>query len=66
MPFRALLHSQSGLVNFSNFMNSNESKTYQDMHDQQLAITMSKPAIEDLTVNQSANVQPAAKESVFL
>ncbi|MBH2035098.1 MAG: flagellar assembly peptidoglycan hydrolase FlgJ [Pseudomonadales bacterium] len=25
-----------------NFMNSNESKTYQDMHDQQLAITMSK------------------------
>ncbi len=25
-----------------NFMNSNESKTYQDMHDQQLAVTMSK------------------------
>ena len=24
VPFRALLHSQSGLVNFSNFMNSNE------------------------------------------
>lgn len=25
-----------------NFMNSNESKTYRDMHDQQLAVTMSK------------------------
>lgn len=25
-----------------NFMNSNESKTYQDMYDQQLAVTMSK------------------------
>jgi flagellar protein FlgJ len=25
-----------------NFMNSNESKTYQDMHDQQLAVTLSK------------------------
>lgn len=36
------MRSANAVFAEGNFMNSNESKTYQDMHDQQLAITMSK------------------------
>lgn len=36
------MRSANAVFAEGNFMNSNESKTYQDMHDQQLAVTMSK------------------------
>ena len=36
------MRSANAVFAEGNFMNSNESKTYQDMHDQQLAISMSK------------------------
>ncbi|VXB91031.1 Peptidoglycan hydrolase FlgJ [Pseudomonas sp. 8AS] len=36
------MRSANAVFAEGNFMNSNESKTYQDMHDQQLAVTLSK------------------------
>jgi len=49
------MRSANAVFAEGNFMNSNESKTYQDMHDQQLAITMSKiygVALADVLVRQ--------------
>lgn len=47
-----------------NFMNSNESKTYQDMHDQQLAVTLSKEGrgigLADVLVRQMSKIKQAS------
>lgn len=52
-----------------NFMNSNESKTYQDMHDQQLALTLSKNqgiGLADVLTRQLAKTaQPPARANPF-
>ena len=46
-----------------NFMNSNESKTYQDMHDQQLSVTMSNHqngiGLADVLVRQMSQIKDA-------
>lgn len=46
-----------------NFMNSNESKTYQDMHDQQLAVTLSNHqngiGLADVLVRQMSQIKAA-------
>ncbi|MDM8347714.1 flagellar assembly peptidoglycan hydrolase FlgJ [Pseudomonas sp. sp1636] len=46
-----------------NFLNSNESKTYQDMHDQQLAVTLSNNqngiGLADVLVRQMAQIKDA-------
>ncbi|MGL4319089.1 MAG: flagellar assembly peptidoglycan hydrolase FlgJ [Pseudomonas sp.] len=51
-----------------NFMNSNESKTYQDMYDQQLAVTMSKSkngiGLADVLERQLSNLAGGGKERV--
>jgi flagellar protein FlgJ len=46
-----------------NFMNSNESKTYQDMHDQQLSVTLSNNqngiGLADVLVRQMSQIKDA-------
>ncbi len=46
-----------------NFMNSNESKTYQDMHDQQLSVTLSNHqngiGLADVLVRQMSKIKDA-------
>ncbi|WP_298188024.1 flagellar assembly peptidoglycan hydrolase FlgJ [uncultured Pseudomonas sp.] len=46
-----------------NFMNSNESKTYQDMHDQQLSVTLSNHqngiGLADVLVRQMSKIKAA-------
>ena len=46
-----------------NFMNSNESKTYQDMHDQQLSVTLSNHqngiGLADVLVRQMSKIKEA-------
>ncbi|SFO87945.1 flagellar assembly peptidoglycan hydrolase FlgJ [Pseudomonas borbori] len=46
-----------------NFMNSNESKTYQDMHDQQLSVTLSNNqngiGLADVLVRQMSKIKDA-------
>jgi peptidoglycan hydrolase FlgJ len=46
-----------------NFMNSNESKTYQDMHDQQLSVTLSSHqngiGLADVLVRQMSQIKDA-------
>lgn len=46
-----------------NFMNSNESKTYQDMHDQQLSVTLSNHqngiGLADVLVRQMSQIKAA-------
>ena len=51
-------------------MNSNESKTYQDMHDQQLAVTLSKEGrgigLADVLVRQMSKIkQPSSRPNPF-
>lgn len=52
-----------------NFLNSNESKTYQDMHDQQLALTLSKNqgiGLADVLSRQLSKInQPRARSNPF-
>ena len=52
-----------------NFLNSNESKTYQDMHDQQLALTLSQNqgiGLADVLSRQlSKTTQPRARSNPF-
>ena len=52
-----------------NFLNSNESKTYQDMHDQQLSLTLSKNqgiGLADVLSRQlSKTNQPRARSNPF-
>lgn len=52
-----------------NFLNSNESKTYQDMHDQQLSLTLSKNqgiGLADVLSRQlSKSNQPRARSNPF-
>lgn len=52
-----------------NFLNSNESKTYQDMHDQQLALTLSKNqgiGLADVLSRQLSKInQPRARTNPF-
>src|SRR5690606_38641320 len=52
-----------------NFLNSNESKTYQDMHDQQLALTLSKNqgiGLADVLSRQLSKInQPCARSNPF-
>ena len=47
-----------------NFMNSNESKTYQDMHDQQLSVTLSNNqngiGLADVLVRQMSKIKDAS------
>ena len=47
-----------------NFMNSNESKTYQDMHDQQLSVTLSNHqngiGLADVLVRQMSKIKDAS------
>jgi len=52
-----------------NFMNSNESKTYQDMYDQQLAVTMSKEqgvGLADVLERQLSGLhEPSSRPNPF-
>ncbi|MFI8743997.1 flagellar assembly peptidoglycan hydrolase FlgJ [Pseudomonas sp. NPDC077186] len=53
-----------------NFLNSNESKTYQDMHDQQLSVTLAKEGrgigLADVLVRQMSKLkQPSSRPNPF-
>lgn len=58
------MRSANAAFGEGNFMNSNESKTYQDMHDQQLAVTLSKEGrgigLADVLVRQMSKVKQAS------
>lgn len=55
------MRSANAAFGEGNFMNSNESKTYQDMHDQQLAVTLSKEGrgigLADVLVRQMSKIK---------
>lgn len=64
------MRSANAAFGEGNFMNSNESKTYQDMHDQQLAVTLSKEGrgigLADVLVRQMSKIrQPSSRPSPF-
>ncbi|WP_271408479.1 flagellar assembly peptidoglycan hydrolase FlgJ [Pseudomonas sp. Q1-7] len=51
-----------------NYLNSNETKTYQDMHDQQLAVTLSKQGgvgLADVLTRQLSKTGQAARPNPF-
>ncbi|MCO6055425.1 flagellar assembly peptidoglycan hydrolase FlgJ [Pseudomonas sp. MOB-449] len=51
-----------------NYLNSNETKTYQDMHDQQLAVTLSKQGgvgLADVLTRQLSKTQHAERPNPF-
>ncbi|TRO07479.1 flagellar assembly peptidoglycan hydrolase FlgJ [Ectopseudomonas mendocina] len=58
------MRSANAAFGEGNFMNSNESKTYQDMHDQQLAVTLSKEGrgigLADVLVRQMSKIKQAS------
>lgn len=57
------MRSANEVFGEGNFMNSNESKTYQDMHDQQLAVTLSNHqkgiGLADVLVRQMSKIKDA-------
>jgi flagellar protein FlgJ len=57
------MRSANEVFGEGNFMNSNESKTYQDMHDQQLSVTMSNHqngiGLADVLVRQMSQIKDA-------
>lgn len=57
------MRSANEVFGEGNFMNSNESKTYQDMHDQQLAVTLSNHqkgiGLADVLVRQMSKIKAA-------
>lgn len=63
------MRSASEVFAEGNFMNSNETKTYQDMHDQQLAVTLSKNqgiGLADVLSRQLLKTaQPKAQSNPF-
>ncbi|HBZ96135.1 MAG TPA: flagellar assembly peptidoglycan hydrolase FlgJ [Pseudomonas sp.] len=64
------MRSANAAFGEGNFMNSNESKTYQDMHDQQLAVTLSKEGrgigLADVMVRQMSKIkQPSSRPNPF-
>lgn len=64
------MRSANAAFGEGNFMNSNESKTYQDMHDQQLAVTLSKEGrgigLADVLVRQMSKIkQPSSRPNPF-
>lgn len=64
------MRSANAAFGEGNFMNSNESKTYQDMHDQQLAVTLSKEGrgigLADVLVRQMSKLkQPSSRPNPF-
>ncbi|WNF45523.1 flagellar assembly peptidoglycan hydrolase FlgJ [Pseudomonas sp. SG20056] len=58
------MRSANEVFGEGNFMNSNESKTYQDMHDQQLSVTMSNHqngiGLADVLVRQMSKIKDAS------
>lgn len=65
------MRSANAAFGEGNFMNSNESKTYQDMHDQQLAVTLSKEGrgigLADVLVRQMSKIkQPSSRPNPFV
>lgn len=58
------MRSANAAFGEGNFMNSNESKTYQDMHDQQLAVTLSKEGrgigLADVLVRQMSKIKQSS------
>lgn len=64
------MRSANAAFGEGSFMNSNESKTYQDMHDQQLAVTLSKEGrgigLADVLVRQMSKIkQPSSRPNPF-
>ncbi|CAE6938229.1 MULTISPECIES: flagellar assembly peptidoglycan hydrolase FlgJ [Pseudomonas] len=64
------MRSANAAFGEGNFMNSNESKTYQDMYDQQLAVTLSKEGrgigLADVLVRQMSKIkQPSSRPNPF-
>lgn len=64
------MRSANAAFGEGNLMNSNESKTYQDMHDQQLAVTLSKEGrgigLADVLVRQMSKIkQPSSRPNPF-
>jgi flagellar protein FlgJ len=57
------MRSANEVFGEGNFMNSNESKTYQDMHDQQLSVTLSNNqngiGLADVLVRQMSQIKDA-------
>ncbi|MDP3814392.1 flagellar assembly peptidoglycan hydrolase FlgJ [Pseudomonas sp.] len=57
------MRSANEVFGEGNFMNSNESKTYQDMHDQQLSVTLSNHqngiGLADVLVRQMSKIKAA-------
>ncbi|MET1078208.1 MAG: flagellar assembly peptidoglycan hydrolase FlgJ [Pseudomonas sp.] len=56
------MRSANNVFAEGNFMNSNESKTYQDMYDQQLAVTLSKEqglGLADVLTRQLSKLDPS-------
>jgi flagellar protein FlgJ len=57
------MRSANEVFGEGNFMNSNESKTYQDMHDQQLSVTLSNHqngiGLADVLVRQMSKIKDA-------
>jgi flagellar protein FlgJ len=57
------MRSANEVFGEGNFMNSNESKTYQDMHDQQLAVTLANNqngiGLADVLVRQMSQIKDA-------
>ncbi|MDX1368428.1 flagellar assembly peptidoglycan hydrolase FlgJ [Pseudomonas sp.] len=57
------MRSANEVLGEGNFMNSNESKTYQDMHDQQLSVTLSNNqngiGLADVLVRQMSQIKDA-------
>jgi peptidoglycan hydrolase FlgJ len=57
------MRSANEVFGEGNFMNSNEGKTYQDMHDQQLSVTMSNHqngiGLADVLVRQMSQIKDA-------
>ncbi|MGQ7958665.1 flagellar assembly peptidoglycan hydrolase FlgJ [Pseudomonas sp. SP16.1] len=64
------MRSANAAFGEGNFMNSNESKTYQDMHDQQLSVTLAKEGrgigLADVLVRQMSKLkQPFSRPNPF-
>lgn len=64
------MRSANAAFGEGNFMNSNESKTYQDMHDQQLSVTLAKEGrgigLADVLVRQMSKLkQPSSRPNPF-
>ncbi|MBA4290610.1 MAG: flagellar assembly peptidoglycan hydrolase FlgJ [Pseudomonas sp.] len=58
------MRSANEVFSEGNFLNSNESKTYQDMHDQQLSVTLSNHqngiGLADVLVRQMSKIKDAS------